>query len=155
MAKFVFQLEAVLRHRTHEEQEKQRLLGDVQAEMGRLEAELRRLDASVQSNTDDLRNNRLTGSLDMRYLAAHRRFVLAVRQEAMAVVQQMARQQVKVDEARRVLVDAAKERKIIEKLRERHLERWRAEQAQKDALATDEASTQLSYRQMSAGGGAA
>ena len=65
MAKFVFNLEHVLHHRKHEEQERQRLLADEQAVMTKLEAKLRELDGNVQSNMDDLRNNRLTGSLDV------------------------------------------------------------------------------------------
>ena len=146
MAKFVFQLEAVLRQRTRDEQERQRVLADVQAEMVRLETKLRELDTNVQSNMTDLRDNRLVGTLDMRFLAAHRRFVGAVRQEAMGVVQQMARHQVKVEEAQRNLAEAAKQRKIIEKLRERALDRWRGEQSHKELLQADEAATQLSYR---------
>ena len=148
MAQFVFNLEHVLHARRHAEQERQRLLADEQAAMTKLEAKLRELDGNVQSNMDDLRSNRLTGSLDMRFLAAHRRFVAAVRQEAMGVIQAMARQQLKVDEAQRNLAEAAKQRKIIEKLKERQQERWRAEQAHKDALQADEVATQLSYRKM-------
>ena len=146
MAKFVFQLQAVLRHREHEEQEKQRLLADAQAEMVRLQEQLSRLDGSVQTSLDDLRNNRLIGPLDMRYLASHRRFVLAVRQEAMAVVQAMARQQLKVEEAQRALAEAAKERKVIEKLRERQHERWRADEAHREFVALDEVATQMGFR---------
>src|SRR6187455_376325 len=137
MAQFVFNLEHVLRARRRAEQERQRLLADEQAVMTKL-----------QANMDDLRNNRLTGALDMRFLAAHRRFVAAVRQEAMGVVQAMAKQQLRVDEAQQHLAEAAKQRKIIEKLRERAQERWRAEQAHKEALAADEVVTQLSYRKM-------
>ena len=148
MAKFVFNLESVLGVRQREEQERQRLLADEQDVMMKLETKLRELDGNVQSNMTDLRENRLTGSLDMRFLAAHRRFVAAVRQEAAGVIQQMARQRAKVDEAQRNLAEAAKQRKIIEKLRERAYDRWRVEQAHKDALQADEASTQLSYRAM-------
>src|SRR5882757_4891258 len=105
MPKFTFQLQAVLRQRVRDEQEKHRLLADVQAEMVRLETRLRELDTDVQSNMTDLRENRLVGTLDMRFLAAHRRFVGAVRMQAMEVVQQMARHQVKVEEAQRNLAE--------------------------------------------------
>ena len=148
MAQFTFNLEHVLHARQHAERERQRLLADEQAVMTKLEAKLRELDGSVQANMEDLRNNRLTGSLDMRFLAAHRRFVVSVKQEAIGVVQAMARQQLKVDEAQQHLAEAAKQRKIIDKLRERAHERWRQEQAHKEALAADEMVTQLSYRKM-------
>jgi flagellar export protein FliJ len=71
----------------------------------------------------------------------------------MEVVQAMAKQQLKVEEAQQHLAEAAKQRKIIEKLRERAQERWRAEQAHKEALAADEVVTQLSYRKMVAAAG--
>lgn len=145
MAKFVFQLEAVLRRRLHQEQEKQRLLADAEAEMVRLQMQLNQLDGSVQTSLDDLRNNRLIGKLDMRFLASHRRFMSAVRQEAMGVVQAMDRQQVKVDEAHRELADAAVQRKMMEKLRDKHHERWRANEVRKECHADDEVATQLSY----------
>ena len=146
MAKFVFQLEAVHRHRRNAEQERQRELADAQAEMVRLQTELKRLNDSVESGMDDLRTHGLVGTLDMRYIAAHRRFVLAVKQQAMAMVQAMARQQIKVDEARRNLAEAAKERKILDKLRERQFERWKAELTRKELEQLDEVGAQLGYR---------
>ena len=148
MAKFAFQLEAVLRHREHVEQERQRELAEAQAEMARLQAELTRLNGSIESGMDDLRTNGLVGTLDMRYIAAHRRFVLAVRQQAMGVVQAMARQQLKVDEARRNLAEAAKQRKILEKLRERQFDRWKTQQTRDELEELDEVGAQLGYREL-------
>ena len=124
MSKFVFKLAAVLRHRELTEEQRQRELAVQQAEMTRLEVELRRLNESVQSTTNDLRDNHLTGRLDMNFLAAHRRYTLAVQRQAMALVQKMAVQQRLVDDARRALAEAAKQRKILEKLKERRHERW-------------------------------
>ena len=68
MAHFVFNLEHVLRARRHAEQERQRLLADEQAVMTKLEARLRELDGNVQANMDDLRDNRLVGSLNEAHL---------------------------------------------------------------------------------------
>ena len=146
MPKFVFKLDPVLRHRKQVEQERQRELAEAQAEMVRLEGQLRALDASVRDGRDDLRGNRLIGTLDMRFLAAHRRFEHAVRQEAVAVAQAMARQQARVQEAQGRLAEAAKERKILEKLRERHLDAWRAEQSRKEGIEADEVGSQIGYR---------
>src|SRR5687768_14530971 len=119
MAKFVFQLAAVLRHRELAEEQRQRELAIQQAAMTRLEGELRRLNESMHATANDLRDNHLTGRLDMNFLAAHRRYTIAVQRQAMELVQKMAVQQRLVDEARRALAEAAKQRKIMEKLRER------------------------------------
>ena len=105
MPKFVFQLEGVLRQRKSVEEQRQRELGAAQAEMARMEAELRALDDTTQGVSEDVRNNRLTGKLDMAFLAAHRRYVLAMQRKALLLAQRMAAQQQLVDAARGKLAD--------------------------------------------------
>src|SRR5918999_4218890 len=113
MARFVFQLDGVLRQRKLAEEQKQREVAIVEAEMTALEAQLRELDRSVQSTTADLRTNHLTGRLDLNFLAAHRRFTAAMQRKAVALAGEMAAVKVRLDAARAALADAAKERKII------------------------------------------
>ncbi len=144
MARFRFNLEGVLKHRLYVEREKQRALAELQGQMAALRAELAEIDNTVRQSTEDLRNSHLTGRLNMGFLAAHRRFVAGMQSKAMDVVQKMARLQVQVEEAQRALADAARNRKIMEKLREKQFERWRAEQAKKEAAALDEVGMQLS-----------
>jgi flagellar protein FliJ len=150
MSKFVFNLESVLRHRTFAEQERMRDLAVAQAEMTRLQNELKALNESMQASAQDMKANHLTGSLDVNYLAAHRRYTVATQRRGMMLVQEMGRQQRKVDEAQRLLAEAAKERKILEKLKERHLERWKAEQSRRDLADADEVGAQWGYRQQAA-----
>lgn len=145
MAKFTFRLEAVLRHRRFVEDQRQGELAAAQREMARLEGELRALNEAASSVTDDVRANRLTGRLDMNFLAAHRRYAAAVQRKGMIVVQEMAKQQREVDRARAALAEAVKRRKIVEKLKERQRERWVVEQGHKDAAETDEVGMQLSF----------
>ena len=146
MAKFVFKFDGVLRQREHVETQRQRELAIVQQEMTKLQTQLRELNESVQTSTDDLRNNHLTGRLDLNFLAAHRRFTLAMTRKGAALVQQIAGVQKRVDVAQAALAEAAKQRKIIEKLRERSLERWKADLARKEMMETDEIAMQIGYR---------
>ena len=146
MAKFVFKFDGVLRQREHVETQRQRELAIVQQEMTRLQNDLRALNESVQTSTDDLRNNHLTGRLDLNFLAAHRRFMLAMARKGAALVQQVAGVQKRLDVAQAALAEAAKQRKIIEKLRERSLERWKADLARKEMMETDEIAMQIGYR---------
>ena len=147
MPRFVFPLNSVLRHREHAEQERMRELAVCQAEMTRLQNELRALNDSMQNTAADMKTNHLTGPLDVAFLAAHRRYSLAMQRKGQALVQEMARQQRKLDEAQRQLAEAAIERKVIEKLRERQLERWKAEVARKELADADEVGSQFGYRQ--------
>ena len=145
MARFVFRLEPVLRQRERAEQEAQRELGHRQAKLVELQNELKKLDESLRRASDDVRDNHLTGRLDMNFLAAHRRFVNTLHRQGSNVVQKIAAAQRAVDEARRLLAEAAKQRKVIEKLREKQLARWKAEQDRKETAATDEIGSQIGY----------
>ena len=146
MAKFVFQLHAVLRHREIVEQEKQRAFAAAAAAVTAAKGELKRLDESVQQALADLRANHLTGSLDLSFLAAHRRFMLAMQRQGLVLMQKLQEAQKKVDAAQAELAEAAKQRKIIEKLRERQLARWAAEVNRKEAAQLDEVATQMTYQ---------
>ena len=146
MAKFVFKFDGVLRQREHVETQRQRELAVIQQEMSRLQAELKSLNDSVEGSTNDLRNNHLTGQLDLNFLAAHRRFMLAMQRKAMGLVQQIAAVQKRVDVAQAALAEAAKQRKIMEKLKEKSFERWRADVARKEMMEADEIAMQMSYR---------
>ncbi len=145
MAKFVFQLDGVLRHRTNIEQRCKRELAVIQGQMSALDGELRALDASVRASEADLRTNRLVGRLDLAFLAAYRRYAVAMQRKAMGIAQKMAGIQVQLDQAKRNLAEAAKKRKVIEKLRERQLARWREQLERRDVAEMDEIGMQLGH----------
>ncbi|MGD0769097.1 MAG: flagellar export protein FliJ [Tepidisphaeraceae bacterium] len=156
MAKFAFQLDGVLRHRTNLEHQCRRELAVIQGQMSALDAELRALDASVRASEADLRTNRLVGRLDLVFLAAHRRFAVAMQRKATEIAQKMAAVQVQLDRAKRNVAEAAKKRKIIEKLRERQYARWREQLERRDVAEMDEIGMQLGHdRFAQTGAGAA
>jgi flagellar FliJ protein len=150
LARFEFKLEGVLRHRLNIERERQREFALVQAQMQQLHGELRALDLSARDATEDLRKNQLLGRLDMVFIAAHRRFVTAMQQKAMVLVKEMAALQQQVDVARAALGEAAKQRKIMEKLKEKQQQRWQSEISRKEAEELDEIGMQLSFRHLDA-----
>jgi flagellar FliJ protein len=145
MARFVFKLDGVLRQRKLAEEQKQRELAVVEAEMASLEAQLRELDQSLQSTTADVRANRLTGRLDLGFLAAHRRYTLAVQRKAVGLAEQMAAVKVRLDAARRGLADAATQRKVLEKLRDKRQAEWAAARARREMADLDEIGTRIGY----------
>jgi flagellar export protein FliJ len=146
MPKFVFQLDGVLRQRKHVEQERQRDLALVQAQMAKLQDELRALNDAVTASGNDVRDNRLVGRLDLNYLTAHRRYMLAMQRKGTELVQRMALVQRQLLDAQQALAEAAKQRKAIEKLEERQHQRWRDGQNRREQIAQDEVSMQMSYR---------
>lgn len=150
MPKFEFKLEGVLAHRKNIERQRQRDLALLQAQMQQLQTELAGLDQSVKDATADLRNNRLIGHVDLAFLAAHRRFALAMQRKAMGLAQKMALLQRQIDQARAALAEAAKQRKAIEKLREKQFSRFVNELNRREAEALDEIGMQLSYQDLAA-----
>src|SRR5439155_24713835 len=142
-----------LRQRKHVEQEKMRAMAMALKYQSDYELELARLDSTVQQTNDDVRRNHLTGVLDMSFLAAHRRFMNAMQRQSLGIHQKIAQAKQRVDEARKVLAEAAKQRKVMEKLREKHQERWRAEQAAKEFRELDEIGVQLAVDALAHAGG--
>ncbi|HVT89474.1 MAG TPA: flagellar export protein FliJ [Tepidisphaeraceae bacterium] len=148
MGKFVFKLEGLLRQRKHVERERQRLLAEKQVQLVQCENELRELQQTMQASTDELRQTRLIGQLDMGFITAHRRFIGAMHRRGMAMAQKIALAQRSVDEARILLVEAARQRKVIEKLREQQFQRWRENQSRKELADLDEIGMQLAYQNL-------
>ncbi len=149
MAKFVFQLQGVLRQRTNVEHQRKRDLAEVQTRLSVLDAELRSLDASVRASENDLRTNRLLGKIDLAFIGAYRRYAVAMHRRAMGIAEKMGAIQVQVDQAKRNLAEAAKRRKIIEKLRERQFARWKEQLAKRDAAEMDEIGMHLAIEDAS------
>jgi flagellar protein FliJ len=146
MAKFTFKLQALLRHRKNLEHDRQRELAEVQKQFVALQNELKEMNDQVTQATLDVRNTKLVGTLDLNYLAAHRRFTTAMQRKAMTLVQRMALVQRDVEAAQTALAEAAKQRKIVEKLREKQFERWQVDAARKETTELDEVGMQLVFQ---------
>jgi flagellar FliJ protein len=151
MSKFGFRLEPVLAQRKREEQERQRELASRELVVVKLQNDLKRLDESLQGAAEDLRKNHLTGAINLNFLTAHRRFLTAMQRQGIGIVQQVAGAQVLVDEARQQLAEAAKRRKVIEKLREKQFARWREDQERRELAQLDEIGAQIAYANITEG----
>jgi flagellar protein FliJ len=146
MAKFKFKLQGVLRQREHAEQEKMRALAVCLKQEADCQAEIAQLNDSVQKSNDDMRAHHLMGVLDMSFITAHRRFMIAMHRQAASLVQKLANAKQLVVQARQALAEAAKQRKVLEKLRDKQKERWQADIAAKEMRDLDEIGMQLAYQ---------
>src|SRR5262245_8359643 len=131
MAKFNFKLEAVLEQRRHVERQHQRDVATVQQKILRLQAELDALSAVTRASAGELRRGgaRLTAAT----LAAHQRFASATRHKAAALNQHIDDARHELTRAQAVLLESAKQRKVMEKLREREQQRWSEEMRRREA----------------------
>lgn len=151
MSRFRFRLDGVLRHRVAVEKERLREYTAVLARLRALEDELAGLQRLMREANDDLRANRLVGPIDVSFIAAHRRFLLGVQRKGTEVVGRMAAAKKEEEAARAALAEAAKQRKVLEKLREGQERRWREEQGRREAALLDEAAMQIAFADLSAG----
>ena len=147
MAQFKFKLDAVLRHREAIEKEKQRDYALALARQKELEDQLKALDQTMQVTNDDVRQNHLVGRIDVSFITAHRRFLLGMRRKAMDLAAAIAKAQREAEAARAVMAEAAKQRMVLEKLREKQAERWKDEAARKEMAALDEVAMQIAFGQ--------
>jgi flagellar FliJ protein len=149
MAQFNFHLEGLLRHRKNQERQRQRELAGIAAQLAVLQSEMGSLNGTLSATLDDLRNNRLVGKLDIPFLTAHRRYILSVQRKSALLAQKMTAIQQQVDAARANLTEAAKQRKMMEKLREKQLLEWQTRQNHHEFLEADDIGTRLAFAESS------
>ena len=146
MAQFKFNLKGVLRQKELAEEQRQRTFAEAQRVYADLEAQLRAMDEEVRAAGDNLRQNHLIGKISVEYLAAHRRYGMAMQRKALAHAEKMAEAKKVVDAARAALVEAAMQRKTLEKLKEKRKAIWSEDQARREQAATDEGAQQVGVK---------
>ena len=134
--RFTFKLEAVLEQRKQAERQRQREVAAAQHRLLQLQAELDALAAVKRASAKQLR----AGKISAAALAAHQRFAAATRQKGATLNRALTEARRDLDAAQLTLVEAAKQRKVMEKLREREHARWveqirKHEQAEADEIA--------------------
>lgn len=153
MAKFLFRFERVLKVKQLKEQERQRELAQAAR---RAEATLRSLDAlnrRIREQQSDWRS-RVQGDVDAWRLQLSAAFLEHLRQERRETESQLADALQEVEARRSHLLDALKERKIFEALKEREHQSFRRAQARLEQRLTDEAAEIAAGRKRRAAGGA-
>ena len=137
MARFVFRLAPVLRHRERIEDQKKQLLAEAQRVLAEAEAQRQRLRDKRENLARELiaEHRKLDGEA-LRLAYGHLDFLA---REITAADWNVANCARAVDEARVVLVRATKDRKILDRLRERQREVFNIEQARLEQRDLDDA----------------
>ncbi len=148
MARFEFRLEALLAHRQQIEKEKQRRLAKIQQDIHALVQQIQETQRRIVAEDRTLGAKELTGKLDMQYIAHEKRFVGNLHMKVILGTQKLAAMEQTLNAARAELLQAAKARKVIEKLKEKQRARWILEQERKQSALMDEIGTQLVMRNL-------
>jgi len=141
VAKFRFNLEAVLTQRRAIEQEKQRVVGDLERERLAMEARLRDWNDSLRVGRDELREalgSAGGGTVSVADVRLHAASSLRMVAEAERLAVTLAGLYRRIERARVDLLEAARSRRAVELLKERRREEWKRDQDKREAEAVDE-----------------
>lgn len=127
MKKFAFSLEPVLEQRKRIEEEKQQIVAHRRLAADEAESELKRLNDEFRTSSDALRENHR--GLDAETLRLHYAHLQFLDRTIVSQIQIVAERRVALERARADLLAAAKERKVVEKLKERRREAHVAQEA--------------------------
>lgn len=145
MARFRFKLDPLLRARQHAERQRQRAVAELERRRLALEEALRRKQEFIVAGKQALRD-RLVGELAMPSLRAHASSTIQVMREAQRTVIELAGVHKRLDAARAQLIEAARDRRALELLRERRLAQWKAAISKAEDAALDELAVHAAAR---------
>jgi len=142
--KFKFVLEPVLGHRERIEDEKQQVYGERRRELTLAQEELARLNGEFKRHSSTLREgHKSLNSEQLRAHYAHLEYLDRCITMQHGVVSQ---RRIAVERARGDLVEASKDRKVIEKLKDKRFEEHRALEAAFEQKELDDANNRQHAR---------
>jgi len=147
MPKFVFKLDPLLEHRRRIERDHQVHVAAVESERAELEGRLRKMAADADASRVALRSSLGAAGSTM----PHRVDTHATRWQAAAAMSSDAKARTiavqlagvlkRLEDARGLLTEAAKERRAVERLRERRLDAFNRRIAEREARDLDDLNT--------------
>jgi len=141
MRGFTFRLEPLLSLRRHREQTLQLKLAESQRALERERSELQRLREEIRARSASLHQQQGRGPLDMGRVSMESAYLILLEgrvAEQEVLVEKLARQ---VDGDREAVLEAAKEKKALERLREVQLVAFARAEARKEMKAAEEVAT--------------
>ena len=147
MARFIFRLTALLRLRESRRDECRAALADAY----RVDEVLGRQLEGLRQELDGLREFRRrkisSKAIDIDPLVEAQRYELVLRAQQQHVAQQRQTVAAQIELRRQALVEADREVRVLEKLRQRQAEQHRREEELREAKRLDEVATQQTFRQ--------
>lgn len=144
MAKFVFNLQALLDQRLHAERGKQLIVASLERQRLELEAAVASKQSEIRSHKEDWRSllsGSERGGVDLRTVRVQANAALHARVRTQRLALQLAGVYQRLEAARKDLREAATRRRAVELLRDRRFEAWRGEINRRESMELDEIGT--------------
>lgn len=126
MKKFRFRLEPLLKLKAYKEKEEQKVHAAALQKVYNQEDSLVNINTDRTNNQISLRNF-LSGCLDLSRLSGYSRYFMKLKKDEYVGGEMLKVLQKDTEEKRHKLLEATKHRKIYEKLKEKHLEKYSSE----------------------------
>ena len=147
MAAFQFKFQTLLDYRTRVEEERQRELAQVLRMRMILHDQLRLMQQTIYHSKQALSES-LTGRVNVEQISHFARYSGQVERKGHGLVLRLGQLEKQIDHARLRLLDATRQCRALEQLRDRHREQWQAQQDRREAVEMDELATQQYLRRM-------
>lgn len=148
MARFTFRLQSVLEHKQRLEELAQQEHARAQAAQVREEHHLARLIEAEHTAVDELERQRFTGRLNIEALQLGMSYLDTLKVQLLRQEQVVTRVQAHTEAQREQLVERMQERKALERLREKQLAAFVAEENRRETAAADDLVVMRHARQM-------
>jgi len=145
MAKFIFRFKTVLQHRCNIEQQRQRELAQVLHAQMILMDQLRTMQETIRQSKQQLGAG-LLGKVDLESISRFTRYSAYVTERGRQIVVKLAELDKRIQQVRARLLEATKQRKAMELLRDKHYQQWLGEENRRQNIEMDEIATQIYMR---------
>jgi flagellar FliJ protein len=146
MKQFRFRLQPLLRLRKQQEDQKKRVVGALLTQIHDLQRQALELAEAIKAEGETLKQQYVQGNVDLNWVAHYRRYVTSVQRAIAERIQTATNIQGKLHHARRELAEAARQTKILEKLKERQRKQYEREWQRKENRQLDEIGTKMFLR---------
>jgi flagellar FliJ protein len=136
--RFVFRFETLLKIRRQREDHHKRIVAE---RVRQIVAARERLDALRQQITDEetaIRTGQQPGTLDMQQIVRHRHWLGHLHRSVLDTQAELRGLEARLAQERAALAEAVKQRRILDKLKERRLERHLQEELRRETTAADD-----------------
>lgn len=147
MSKFKFRLETLLRLRDTARDERRAQLAKAYQAEEILSRQRQQLDDDLNELSDHNRLAAAPGQLNVDRLLDARRYELVLKSQQLHVDQQQQALETEIERRRQMLVEANRQVRVLEQLREKQLERHRREENRQEIKQLDEVAAMQSTRE--------
>lgn len=142
MAKrFTFRLETMLKIRRQREDRHKRIVAERLRQIVAVREQLISLDRQIMAETHAIRKGQKPGTIDLQQAIRHRNWLTHLHKAILDGQARLRFLEARLAQERAALAEAAKQRRILEKLKERQYLRYRQEEERTETKVADDQTT--------------